>query len=62
MFLRLLSCCVDPGEAANMTGATAGEELVKNLMEGGCVDSHLQDQVLNHLSRAGRRKMDTCTF
>ena len=32
-------------ESAAATGAAAGEELVKNLKEGGCVDEHLQDQV-----------------
>ena len=35
--------------AASLTGATAAEELVKNLREGGCVDEHLQDQVTTQL-------------
>lgn len=38
-------------EPAVRTGMAAGEELVKNLREGGCVDEHLQDQVKGLLQK-----------
>jgi len=34
------------GDPAEKTGRSAAEELVRNVKAGGCVDEHLQDQVL----------------
>jgi len=34
------------GDPAEKTGRSAAEELVRHVKAGGCVDEHLQDQVL----------------
>ena len=33
------------GEAPDVTGKKAAEELFRNIEHGGCVDEYLQDQV-----------------